>query len=55
LLIYELDDDLKPTKHYYLGDADEIAIAAAAVAARGRQSRNYGFIFYAKIIFRRIK
>jgi 2,3-bisphosphoglycerate-dependent phosphoglycerate mutase len=35
-LVYELDDDLKPIKHYYLGDADEIAKAAAAVAAQGK-------------------
>ncbi len=26
----KLDDDLKPIKHYYLGDADEIAKAVAA-------------------------
>jgi len=35
-LIYELDEDLKPIKHYYLGDPDEIAKAAAAVAAQGK-------------------
>lgn len=35
-LVYELDDDLKPVKHYYLGDPDEIAKAAAAVAAQGK-------------------
>lgn len=35
-LVYELDDDLKPLKHYYLGDADEIAAKAAAVAAQGQ-------------------
>jgi len=35
-LIYELDDDLKPIKHYYLGDPDEIAKAASAVAAQGK-------------------
>jgi len=35
-LIYELDDELKPVKHYYLGDPDEIAKAAAAVAAQGK-------------------
>lgn len=35
-LVYELDDDLKPIRHYYLGDADEIAAAAAAVAAQGK-------------------
>ena len=35
-LVYELDDDLKPIKHYYLGDADEIAAKAAAVAAQGQ-------------------
>ena len=35
-LVYELDDDLKPVKHYYLGDPDEIAKAAAAVANQGK-------------------
>lgn len=34
-LVYELDEDLKPIKHYYLGDADAVAAAAAAVAAQG--------------------
>jgi len=35
-LVYELDDDLKPIRNYYLGDADEIARRAAAVAAQGK-------------------
>jgi 2,3-bisphosphoglycerate-dependent phosphoglycerate mutase len=35
-LVYELDDDLKPLRHYYLGDAEEIARAMAAVAAQGK-------------------
>ncbi len=35
-LIYELDDDLKPLKHYYLGDADKIARAIETVAAQGK-------------------
>ena len=35
-LVYELDDALKPIRHYYLGDAAEIAAAAAAVAAQGK-------------------
>ncbi|MGH6624790.1 MAG: 2,3-diphosphoglycerate-dependent phosphoglycerate mutase, partial [Burkholderiaceae bacterium] len=35
-LVYELDSDLKPMRHYYLGNAEEIARAAAAVAAQGR-------------------
>jgi 2,3-bisphosphoglycerate-dependent phosphoglycerate mutase len=35
-LVYELDAQLKPIRNYYLGDADEIARAAAAVAAQGR-------------------
>jgi 2,3-bisphosphoglycerate-dependent phosphoglycerate mutase len=35
-LIYELDSHLKPIKHYYLGDAEEIAKAAAAVANQGK-------------------
>ena len=35
-LVYELDDDLKPLCHYYLGDADAAAKAVAAVAAQGK-------------------
>jgi 2,3-bisphosphoglycerate-dependent phosphoglycerate mutase len=35
-LVYELDDDLKPIRHYYLGNPDEIAAATAAVAAQGK-------------------
>jgi 2,3-bisphosphoglycerate-dependent phosphoglycerate mutase len=35
-LAYELDDDLKPISRDFLGDADEIAKAAAAVAAQGK-------------------
>ena len=35
-LVYELDTDLKPIKHYYLGDPEEVARAAAAVAAQGK-------------------
>jgi 2,3-bisphosphoglycerate-dependent phosphoglycerate mutase len=35
-LVYELDDDLRPIRNYYLGDAAEIAKAQAAVAAQGR-------------------
>ncbi|MCX7798146.1 MAG: 2,3-diphosphoglycerate-dependent phosphoglycerate mutase [Melioribacter sp.] len=31
-LIYELDDDLKPIKHYYLGDQEAINAAINAVA-----------------------
>jgi 2,3-bisphosphoglycerate-dependent phosphoglycerate mutase len=35
-LVYELDRDLKPLKHYYLGDADELARRIAAVSAQGK-------------------
>ena len=35
-LVYELDADLKPLRHYYLGDAEAAAKAAAAVAAQGK-------------------
>jgi 2,3-bisphosphoglycerate-dependent phosphoglycerate mutase len=31
-LVYELDDDLHPIRHYYLGDPDEIRRATASVA-----------------------
>jgi 2,3-bisphosphoglycerate-dependent phosphoglycerate mutase len=35
-LVYELDKDLKSVKSYYLGDQEEIAKAAAAVANQGK-------------------
>ena len=35
-LVYELDADLRPLRHYYLGDAQAAAAAAAAVANQGR-------------------
>ena len=35
-LVYELDANLKPIRHYYLGDAEAAANAAAAVAAQGK-------------------
>ncbi len=31
-LVYELDENLKPIRHYYLGDQEKIAAAAVAVA-----------------------
>ena len=35
-LVYELDANLKPLRHYYLGDAEAAAKAAAAVATQGK-------------------
>ena len=35
-LVYELDAELKPTRHYYLGDAAEIEKRIAAVSAQGK-------------------
>ena len=35
-LVYELDADLHPLRHYYLGDAEAAARAAAAVASQGK-------------------
>ncbi|TAG32897.1 MAG: 2,3-bisphosphoglycerate-dependent phosphoglycerate mutase, partial [Polaromonas sp.] len=35
-LVYELDAALQPLRHYYLGDSQAAAKAAAAVAAQGR-------------------
>ncbi|MES2999378.1 MAG: 2,3-diphosphoglycerate-dependent phosphoglycerate mutase [Pseudomonadota bacterium] len=35
-LVYELDENLKPLKSYYLGDAEAAARAAAAVAQQGK-------------------
>lgn len=36
-LVYELDDNLKPVKHYYLGDPKEIEKAINAVANQGKK------------------
>jgi 2,3-bisphosphoglycerate-dependent phosphoglycerate mutase len=35
-LIYELDAELKPIKHYYLGDEEEVQKAMQAVANQGK-------------------
>lgn len=35
-LIYELDENLKPIKHYYLGDPEEIERATQAVKDQGK-------------------
>jgi 2,3-bisphosphoglycerate-dependent phosphoglycerate mutase len=36
-LVYELDDDLKPIRHYYLGDPAKVQAAMDAVAAQGKK------------------
>lgn len=38
-LIYELDDNLRPIKHYYLGDAEEVKKAMANVANQGKAKK----------------
>ncbi|HEX2331783.1 MAG TPA: 2,3-diphosphoglycerate-dependent phosphoglycerate mutase [Burkholderiales bacterium] len=35
-LVYELDESLRPVRHYYLGDPDEVARRTASVAAQGK-------------------
>lgn len=37
-LTYELDDDLKPLKRYYLGDPEKVQAAMEAVAAQGKKT-----------------
>lgn len=39
-LVYELDENLRPIKHYYLGDPAEIEAAMAAVAAQGKAKKD---------------
>jgi len=34
-LVYDLSDDLRPQRHFYLGDPARVAAAAASVAAQG--------------------
>lgn len=38
-LVYELDENLKPIKHYYLGDQKEIEAKIQAVAAQGKAKK----------------
>ncbi len=38
-LVYELDDTLRPVRHFYLGDPEAIARSVAAVAAQGKAKR----------------
>jgi 2,3-bisphosphoglycerate-dependent phosphoglycerate mutase len=35
-LVYELDDNIKPTRSYYLGDSEEIRKAIDTVAKQGK-------------------
>ncbi len=36
-LIYELEDELRPLRHYYLGDPERAAAAAARVASQAKE------------------
>ena len=38
-LVYELDDNLKPIKHYYLGSPEEIQKAMEAVKSQGKAKK----------------
>lgn len=38
-LIYELDDELKPLKHYYLGDPEELKQAIEVVEKQGKAEK----------------
>jgi len=38
-LVYELNDDLVPIRHYYLGDQDAVAAAVNAVASQGKAEK----------------
>jgi 2,3-bisphosphoglycerate-dependent phosphoglycerate mutase len=38
-LVYELDEDLKPIKNYYLGDPEAVKKAAEAVANQGKAKK----------------
>ncbi len=38
-LVYELDDELKPIRHYYLGDQEAIQAAAEAVARQAEAKK----------------
>ncbi len=39
-LVYELDEDLKPIKNYYIGNEEEVKKAMEAVANQGKAKKN---------------
>jgi 2,3-bisphosphoglycerate-dependent phosphoglycerate mutase len=39
-LLYELDDDLRPLRHEYLGDAEQVRKAQEAIARQGKAAGN---------------
>lgn len=39
-LVYELDEDLVPIRHYYLGDEEAVQAAISAVAAQGTAKKD---------------
>jgi 2,3-bisphosphoglycerate-dependent phosphoglycerate mutase len=39
-LVYEFDEEMKPIRHYYLGDPAEIAAAMDAVAKQGKAKKD---------------
>jgi len=39
-LVYEMDEQLRPAKHYYLGDPEEVERAARAVAQQSKRKNN---------------
>lgn len=43
-LVYGFDENFKPLKRYYLGNADEIAAKAAAVANQVKRSKRHSFV-----------
>jgi 2,3-bisphosphoglycerate-dependent phosphoglycerate mutase len=38
-LVYELDEDLKPIRNYYLGDPEEVKRATQSVASQGKAKK----------------
>jgi 2,3-bisphosphoglycerate-dependent phosphoglycerate mutase len=38
-LVYELDDEMKPIKHYYLGDQEAINAKISSVANQGKSKK----------------
>ena len=44
-LVYELDANLKPIRHYYLGDAEEAARKAHAVANQAKIINQSGALY----------
>jgi 2,3-bisphosphoglycerate-dependent phosphoglycerate mutase len=53
-LIYELDPDLKPVRHYYLGDPEKVKAAMESVARQGKAGKKTQQALFTALVIRNL-